>query len=463
MRHAGTRDTTPPRDQKFARTSALTLFIGSLLIGPPPARADDAAAAPTGFWTRPTLLGDLGGIRPALGKYGITFSLSETSEVKGNVSGGLSRGATYDGLTVMGVQLDTQQAFGWAGGTFNASALQLHGRALSPNYLGTLQTASGIESDRATRLWELWYQQSFFGGAADVKLGQQSIDNEFMASPGSALYLNTMMGWPMIPSADLYAGGPAYPLSSLGIRLRATKGPVTVLVGAFNDNPPGGAFANDPQELDADGARFNLNTGTLTIAEIQYAATPFTDLPGTYRFGGWHDSARFPDQRFDDTGLSLADPLSSGNLRLHGGNYSLYGVVDQMLWTPDPKGARSLNAFLRLMGAPDDRNLIDFSVNAGLNLKAPLAGRDNDTAGIGFGLAHVSSRAAALDSDSGTFGRSQEVFFEATYQAQVAPWWVVQPDFQYTVRPGAGIADPNNAAVLVGDEAVFGLRATITF
>lgn len=462
MTDAGIRTTTP-LDRKFARASALALCVGSAIIGSSTAKADDAAPAATGFWDRPTLLGDLGGVRPALGKYGITLSLSETSEVKGNVSGGIGRGATYDGLTVMGVQLDTQQAFGWAGGTFNASALQLHGRALSPNYLGSLQTASGIESDRATRLWELWYQQSFFGGATDVKLGQQSIDNEFMVSEGSALYLNTMMGWPMIPSADLYAGGPAYPLSSLGVRLRANHGPVTVLVGAFNDNPPGGSFANDPQELDADGARFNLNTGVLTIAEIQYAATPFANLPGTYRFGGWHDSARFQDQRFDTAGLSLADPLSSGNPQLHSGNYSLYGVVDQMLWTPDPKGARSLNAFLRLMGAPDDRNLIDFSVNAGLNLKAPLAGRDNDTAGIGFGLAHVSSRAADLDADSGSFVRSQEVFFEATYQAQVAPWWLVQPDFQYTVRPGAGVANPNNPSELIGDEAVFGLRTTITF
>jgi porin len=463
MRPAPPLTRLAPLTSGFAGAAALAALLGSLVVGNSAARADDAAPAPTGFWTRPTLLGDLGGLRPALAKYGLTFSLSETSEVKGNVSGGIRQGAAYDGLTTMGLQLDTQQAFGWAGGTVNASALQIHGRALSSNYLNSLQTASGIEAERATRLWELWYQQSFWGGAADVKLGQQSIDNEFMTSTGSALYLNTMMGWPMVPSADLYGGGPAYPLSSLGIRLRGTHGPVTVLVGAFNDNPPGGAFANDPQSLDADGARFNLNTGTLTIAELQYAATPFPNLPGTYRFGGWYDSARFPDQRFDTSGLSLANPLSNGNPLLREGNYSLYGVLDQMLWTPDPKGARSLSAFVRMMGAPVDRNLIDFSVNAGLNLKAPLAGRDNDTAGIGFGLAHVSGRAADLDRDSGTFVRSQEVFFEATYQAQLAPWWLLQPDFQYTIRPGAGIADPNNPIRLIGDEAVFGLRTTITF
>ena len=34
----------------------------------------------TGFWNRGTMLGDIGGLRPWLGKYGITFGLTETSE-----------------------------------------------------------------------------------------------------------------------------------------------------------------------------------------------------------------------------------------------------------------------------------------------------------------------------------------------------------------------------------------------
>ncbi len=417
------------------------------------AKADDQAAA--GFWTRPTLLGDLGGVRPTLAKFGISIGLNETSEIIGNLSGGISRGSTYDGLTTMTFGLDTSQAFGWAGGTFNASALQIHGRSLSANYLGNLQTASGIEADRATRLWELWYQQTFFKGAADVKLGQQSIDQEFMVSQGSALYVNTMMGWPMVPSADLYAGGPAYPLSSLGVRLRGTRGPVTVLVGSFNDNPPGGPFSADPQELDSNGARFNLNTGVLTIAEIQYAGST-----GTYKLGGWYDSARFADQRYDVNGLPLA--MTGGSPQLHEGNYSFYGVADQTLCHVDTQGQRVLSGFARLMGAPGDRNLIDFSVNAGLNLKDPVANRVNDTAGIGFGIAQVGS-ISGFDEDAGSPVRGREVFIEATYQAQVAPWWVVQPDFQYVISPGAGGADPANPVVPIGDEAVLGLRTSITF
>ena len=72
-----------------------------------------------------------------------------------------------------------------------------------------------------------------------------------------------------------------------------------------------------------------------------------------------------------------------------------------------------------------------------MTYKAPLPGRDDDTFGIGFGVANVSSRAAGLDQDTAFFTgtyvpvRGAETFLEITYQAQIAPWWQIQPDFQY--------------------------------
>ena len=54
---------------------------------------------------------------------------------------------------------------------------------------GVLQTISGIEANRATRLWELWYDQAFNNGAFDIKVGQQSLDQEFITSTGSSLYV----------------------------------------------------------------------------------------------------------------------------------------------------------------------------------------------------------------------------------------------------------------------------------
>ena len=454
------------------------------------ALAQDATSPPpppsvtTNLWTRETLLGDAGGLRSALSNDGITFGIQDTNEVWGNTSGGVRRGADYDGATLFSVGLDTHRAFGWEGGTFNISGWNIRGRNIATDNLLNLQTPSGILAADTARLWEIWYQQSFLDGRFDVKLGQQSIDQEFITSQYSGLFLNTAMGWPIVPSADLYAGGPAYPLSSLGVRLRAQAGNgFTVLGGAFQDNPPGGPFDDDSQLRGSTrwGANFNLRTGALFIAEVQYALNQpgngETDhsggragLPGTYKLGAWYDTASFPSPRFDDTGLSLADPASAGNPQMLRRNWSFYGVADQMLWRPAEDSPRAVGVFARLMGAPGDRNLIDFGVNAGFNLTAPLPGRDGDTFGIGFGVAKVSAAAAGLNGDTAFFSgnplfpvRGNETFIEVTYQAKVTGWWQLQPDFQYVINPGAGIPNPNNPSQRIRNEAVFGLRSVVTF
>ncbi len=453
----------------------------------PPSSSAPAPGEPgfaTGLFSssRTNLLGGLYGVRPLLDQYGVSLGLQETSEVFGNLSGGVRRGAAYDGLTTLSLGIDLGKAIGLAGGIVNVSAFQIHGRNLSADALYTLQTASGIEAQRATRLWELWYQQSFFGGKADIKIGQQSLDQEFYGSQFSGLFINTAMGWPLLPSVDLYAGGPAYPLSSLGVRLRALPvNDVTVLLGVFDDNPPGGPFFDDSQVRGAaqSGTRFTTNTGALIIGEAQYAInapTPgATDpasgkpgLPGVYKLGFWYDTGKFFDQRIGTTGLSLADPRSGGVPRTRRHDFSVYGVFDQVVWRPDVDGPRSVGIFARLMGAPGDRNLVSFSVNAGVVLKAPLAGRDNDSVGLGFGYAKIGPSAIRLDIDQNAFGvprpvRGSESFIEATYQYQVAPWWTLQPNAQYVFMPSGGIANPLQPDKRVGNSATFGLRTNIVF
>ena len=153
-----------------------------------------------GISRRDTLLGDVWGIRRGLSRFGISLDVMETSEALGNASGGVRRGAAYDGLTQVFLSLDTQRAFRWYGGTFNVSALQIHGDNLSATNLYSLQTASGIQANRATRLWELWYDQKFGEtDRFDLKIGQQSLDQEFMVSQNALLFVNTMFGWAMLP------------------------------------------------------------------------------------------------------------------------------------------------------------------------------------------------------------------------------------------------------------------------
>ncbi len=463
----------------------LCLLAATPALGQTPDGSGPATPAPFDLWAsiarNSNLFGDMGGIRTWLGQYGMTFNLTETSEVLGNLTGGVQQGFAYDGLTTATLQLDTQRAFNWYGGLFNVSGLWLHGNNLSANNLLTLQTASGIEGDRALRLWELWYQQKFADGAVDVKVGQQSLDQEFMISQGALLYVNTMFGWPMVPSADLPGGGPAYPLSALGVRLRAhPTNSLTFLAGIYNGSPsPDNSFPPpDPQVANPSGTSFPLNGGVLAIAELQYAypamgsmvaANESKPLSGTYRLGMWYNSENFADQQFDNTGLSLANPASTGIPAMHRGNYSIYAVVDQMLWQSEEDDSRILSGFVRAMGTPQaDRNPIVFSMNAGLNLKDPLPDRPDDTFGVAIELAHVSGQASALDQDMNAFGvftpvRSTETVIEVTYQYQVAPWWQLQPDFQYVFNPGGGIVNPDIPTEKIKNEAIIGIRTNITF
>ncbi|WP_322045900.1 carbohydrate porin [Paraburkholderia sp. J67] len=439
------------------------------------AQASDAA--PQGLWDRATLFGDMAGLRPWLGDRGISFGLQETSEYLNNLSGGTDRGGAYDGLAEMSLGVDTQKAFGLAGGIFNVSALQIHGTNLTQRNLSALQAASGIEADATTRLWELWYQQSFAGGKADVKIGQQSLDQEFMTSQYANTFMNATFGWPVLPSVDMPAGGPAYPLSALGVRLRAMPTDSwTVLAGVFDGNPAGNG-TGDPQQLDAHGTNFNLHDGALFIGEVQYALNPApsdktaekpSGLPGTYKLGFWYDTTHFADQRFDNAGLSLANPASTGVPQSHSGDYGFYAVADQMIWRPAADSPQSLGVFARVMAAPGDRNLVDLAVNAGVSLKAPFKGRDNDVVGLAVGYAKIGSHAQGLASDTAALtpgypSRSAETVLEATYQYQIAPWWQMQADFQYLFRPAGGIPDPQNATRRVGDEAIVGVRTTIAF
>jgi porin len=427
----------------------------------------------TGWWTRSTLLGDAYGLRPWLGKYGVTLQATETSEYLGNVRGGLKTGGAYDGLTTVTLGVDTSKALGIQGGQFNVSMLQIHGRNLSEHNLGTLNTASGIETDAATRLWELWYQQSFLNKRVDVKVGQQSIDQEFMVSSYAATFINTMFGWPGLPSYDMPSGGPAYPLSALGVRVRGQITPaLTALAGVYDGDPLGNNANN------TSGTNFNLHNGAMFIGELQYAinqpsdgdmvGVPQSGLPGTYKIGVWYNNERFDDQRFDNTGLSQADPATSGTAQSHHGNYSFYAVADQMIWRPDPDEPRSIGVFARVMGAPGDRNLVSVSANAGIVMKAPFAGRDNDSVGIGLAYIKVGNHAHDLDLDNrvlsaGPYGvRTSETAVEATYQYQVTPWWIVQGDVQYTFNAGAG-QNPNDATQPLRNTLVIGVRTNITF
>ena len=96
-------------------------------------------------------------------------------------------------------------------------------------------------------------------------------------------------------------------------------------------------------------------------------------------------------------------------------------------------------------------------------------GRDLDPIGPVVNWVRISDTAtrgdAVMDRSSYLFlpVRSSETDMELSYLAQLAPWWILQPDVQYVLKPGAGIANPTHPAKLISDALVVGLRSNMGF
>ena len=110
-------------------------------------------------------------------------------------------------------------------------------------------------------------------------------------------------------------------------------------------------------------------------------------------------------------------------------------------------------------------------MDAGATYQGLIPDRGEDVAGIAVGYAQVSSDLQGLDEDARTFAgmstpvEDSEIVIEFVYAAQIAPWWLVQPDIQYIIHPGGNVADPDDPTGLstVPDSFVLGIRSTVTF
>ena len=427
------------------------------------------------FWTRDALTGNWGGLRSSLENRGITLGADTIDEIQGNPSGGTRRGVVYDGRLELLATVDLDRTLGWTGATAHANAYQIRGRGLAANDLaGNLAVPSNIEASRALRLFDLWIEQALFHQTLSIRAGQIAADDEFFTSQTASTFVNATFGWPAIMSANLPDGDAAYPLATPGVRVKyAPTGTTSALFGLFNGDPAG-AGPGDPQQRDASGTAFRIGGSALAIVEGDYAVNQganATGLAATYKLGAWFHSGSFADQRFDTAGVSLASPLSSGIPALHQHDGGLYLVVDQAVLHQTQPDDRSISVFLRLSGAPSDRNEVSLYADAGINLKGFIAARANDVLGIAASVAKIGSRAQALDEDSRGFSgldtpvRDAEAVIELTYRCQVTPWWTVQPDFQFIRHPGGDVPLPGNPAGTraIPNAAVVGLRSAVVF
>ncbi|MFK4656546.1 porin [Bradyrhizobium japonicum] len=416
-----------------------------------------------------------------LANKGLNFGATYIADNIANVSGGVKRGAIHFGRLDLSVDADLDKLVGWTGGRFYANAFVIYGQGLSRNYVMNLATISEIEALPDQRLYNAYFEQSFFGDRLNIRAGQQAADVEFFDSQTDDLFINGTFGWPAIKASNLPAGGPAPPIAVPGIRIKAALTENITVFGAVFNGDPSGPGDQDPQLRDHHGLAFRVNDPPWVIGQVRFnydidiGGRP---LAGNFTPGAWKHYGSFDSQRFTAEGLSIADPGGSGVPARLRGNYGVFAVIEQVLYRPpevkDNTTSASIpgvTAFGRIAYSPPDRNLIDLYVDGGIGFVGFTPGRPLDRFGVAMAYMRISNTARNLDIDTQAFTgiqspvRSNETLIEMIYEAHIKPGWLIAPYFQYVFRPSGGISNPNDPTGVsrIGDAAVFGVTTTIRY
>ena len=338
-------------------------------------------------------LGDWGGLRPNLSKRGVDFEFFYAGSLPDNLAGGLRRGGLYQGGLFLTLDLDSRKLLDYEGGTFHASGLWMHGqKPFSEHYVGDLNKVNLLDYANAARLWELWYQQKLLDGKLALKLGQLSIDRDFLvpeysSALGQVTLINQTFFYPTLPYNLFDVPGlpprghglAATPLAAPGALLRWQPDPQWHLQAAVYNGTPDSTYS---------GTRFNLSEkeGALAYFETGYHRNQGTNHPGlegSYKLGAYFHTGDFNDIHDAALGAFLTGAgIPGGAGRDHAGNYGAYLLAEQQLFLEKGKSdpaRQGLVGFARLLGAPSDRNLTQMEADAGLVYRGLLPGRDWDT------------------------------------------------------------------------------------
>ncbi len=428
------------------------------------ALAEDEAAAKAGI-SPPSIAtslphnGDPDGRRARLAERGVVYGLAYTNDLLANVDGGLKRGIVDQGKLEATLAINLEQYLGFKDWSLFANGFYLHNTGrMRRDYVGGINTIAAIEAVPALRLSEVWLERKLLDDKVSLRFGQLAADTEFFFSATSALFLQS--DWATIVAANMPSGGPAYPLSTPGVRVKLQPTPDTTFLLAVFNGDPAGPGDGDEQRRNRHGLNFRVSDPPLWIGEFQHRANQGktdTGLARTVKLGAWAHSGLFDDQRFAIDGSLLADPGGIGVALRRRGNSGLYGVIDQQLYRPPGGDAESgISMFARVSASPSDRNLVDFFVDGGVVFAGMVPGRPDDKFGASLMYTRFSDGARAFHRDLIELTGASlavpdfEANLEITYSAEILPGFTLQPVATRVWHPSG---DASLNATIVGVRA----------
>lgn len=319
---------------------------------------------------------------------------------------------SYLGMVDLCLGLDTKLAGLWSNGEFFLQIENTHGSTPSAADVCDMQCFSNIENGNYTYLYQLWFKQQI--NKFSILVGMHDLNSEFLASDYAGEYINSSFG--IMPVVSLNVPVSIFPKNSLGYVVGYHLSPKSFLQLGFYDG--------DPSDLSQDpyGIKWSVgnNEGVFSIGEYHLNFTDDDAKPSLYKMGLFYHSGNFTD--LNNTEQSIK------------GNYGLYCMADQYLLQLNNEKQSKLGLFAQLGFAPSDRNVLDYSYAIGFNLSELFAKHKQDVLGLALTTAHRSSNFSA---DSEYEMATYETTIECMYKTKVTNHFVIQPEFQYIVNPGA--------------------------
>jgi porin len=289
------------------------------------------------------------------------------------------------------------------------------GGGFSSTFSGDAQGVTNIDAPETIRLLEAWVKKTNASQTISVTFGAINLNSVFDANDNGGIFLNASHGM----GPELASSGPsAFPLTSIGMIGEFTFSDTQKLAIGVFDGVPG-----DPENENAFAPfKFNKGDGAHWIVEYQQQIKDIS-----FKIGHWQQTEKA--ERIDGLGLDK-----------NAGSYALVGARLSRENTDDDQG---LTGFVRLGVSNEDVAEIDHYVGLGLSYQGPFKGRNNDSLGLAVAQARFGAPARAASG----LGMGPETNIELTYQAQIKPGIIIQPDVQYIKNPG-GDKDAKSAVVV---------------
>lgn len=341
------------------------------------------------LWTRPALLGDLGGVRTSLAEQGIQFGIDWNNTLQSVVSGGRDTNTAYGGTLDYNLTLDLMRMGLVPGGLVKLRGESRYGESVNGDTGSLLPVNSDFFFPLSDELdgevpfylttfsYTQFFSESFavFAGKFDTLDGDP---NEFASGRGLTQFqnwnlLNTTAPLVTVPYSTLGAGLAFKPDPSITFTSSVITTADSSSTSGFNRIGDGWTWTAE--------------------AQVQYRVGK---LPGGFNVGGTYAW----DNDFATTGRRFTFRPGEGITPTPGKDYSwaMYLSMWQYLFVEDPDAVgdapmdlangrpdlQGVGIFARAGFADNETNPTEFAFSVGVGGRGIIPSRDDDLFGVGY-------------------------------------------------------------------------------